>query len=1036
MTVSTTIAKSGPYAGAGTTGPFLVNFRFLQDNHLQVVKTNPDGIGADLSLTTDYTVSGAGNQTGSVTLTSPLDIGWSLTIIRSVPATQEADYVQNDAFPAESHERALDKLTMIAQQHFETLTRAVRAPIGDTAPSMFLPTVLDRSGKYLSFDDQGSPVATTFDVDAVINAAEEAVQAAADATESASESAASASDAAQSADSAEAYAALVAEQTSGAVPNVYRFSGTGVQTDFVLPVTPGSINNTQLYIDGVYQQKDTYFVVDSVIVFSFPPPVGTENIEIVVAPSVQIVTGNASNISITGEDSISRPLSSLANTTNPEFGAAMIGRASVSIGSVADLVSTPMASRRSDLIYVTTSYHDGWESSYSGPVGGGEFVWDASMSKSSHNGGTIISNTVPFTWADDGASFLNAVGETDPSGFGCFVRVNLGDTLSPQMFGVKGYGAADDRIAFQKGLDVLCAFPHNNVKVYDCLGADMHISAPGVGIPQSTNVEQVKICNGSFTALGVLADWSPDDAMFRFDRGYCHRLENFAFEGSLIANGIYHSCNRAWYDNIEIIHTRHTADGYGFKSGSDPDSFSPRLNRVSIFKWRGADPLKNDPAHRIGYGVILKTGDSRMVDCQVAWFGVGIQNDGPNNMFLNCHTFAGSNDITPTVEKPNYVMTSFNYTVVGCYIDNGPIEIHDTTGLIDGCSFVHNSGSNYAGYIKLVATGVNVGFPGLVIGTNRYNQVNWGNGVPDVFSFDETSGTFATNVRKDLYAGVTQDVETTYNPQILVKTQTGNSVQKLISRSNQARAEFVGSGTTSVVSVGANLNTFSAQVDGVEAFSATNTLSRVPNGFLHLGTGQVRVFAESGLLHLSDQTGNAFTVGSASFRPVTDNASSLGQGSNRFTQLFAANGTINTSDAREKTAVSVFTEDELNAAKQISSEIGTYKFLASIKEKGDDARTHIGMTVQRAIEIMEQNNLDPFSYGFICYDKWDDEYITVDPVYAEVEYENGKISRGDVIKPGYKKQTRKAGELYSFRYDQLTLFIMRGIDARLEAAGI
>ena len=135
MTVPTSTAKSGPYAGAGTTGPFTVGFRFLENSHLQVIRTSSTGVDTTLALTTDYSASGAGGTTGSVTLVTALAVGQQLTIIRNVPFTQDADYVQNDAFPAESHERALDKLTMQTQQLLEAVDRAAKLPVTSVADS-------------------------------------------------------------------------------------------------------------------------------------------------------------------------------------------------------------------------------------------------------------------------------------------------------------------------------------------------------------------------------------------------------------------------------------------------------------------------------------------------------------------------------------------------------------------------------------------------------------------------------------------------------------------------------------------------------------------------------------------------------------------------------------------------------------------------------------------------------------------------------------------------------------------------------------
>ena len=142
MTVSTSVYKAGPYAGSGTTGPFTVNFRFLANSHLRVIKTSTTGSEATLILGVDYSVTGAGGASGTVTLTSPLLTGEKLTIVRNVQLTQETDYVFDDSFPAESHEQALDKLTMITQQLAEEVDRAVKVlPSSNDDPDALIASV-------------------------------------------------------------------------------------------------------------------------------------------------------------------------------------------------------------------------------------------------------------------------------------------------------------------------------------------------------------------------------------------------------------------------------------------------------------------------------------------------------------------------------------------------------------------------------------------------------------------------------------------------------------------------------------------------------------------------------------------------------------------------------------------------------------------------------------------------------------------------------------------------------------------------------
>jgi hypothetical protein len=60
---------------------------------------------------------------------------------------------------------------------------------------------------------------------------------------------------------------------------VENFVGTGSQTVFNLANAPFNENTTQIYINGVYQQKNTYTVVNTAVTFSEAPPI-TSTIEV------------------------------------------------------------------------------------------------------------------------------------------------------------------------------------------------------------------------------------------------------------------------------------------------------------------------------------------------------------------------------------------------------------------------------------------------------------------------------------------------------------------------------------------------------------------------------------------------------------------------------------------------------------------------------------------------------------------------------------------------------------------------------------
>jgi hypothetical protein len=167
--------------------------------------------------------------------------------------------------------------------------------------------------------------------------------------------------------------------------------------------------------------------------------------------------------------------------------------------------------------------------------------------------------------------------------------------------------------------------------------------------------------------------------------------------------------------------------------------------------------------------------------------------------------------------------------------------------------------------------------------------------------------------------------------------------------------------------------------------------------------------------------------------PAVDATYKLGISGLGWSEVFAANGTINISDARKKTNVKPLDNREIAAAKDLAKEVGAFKFLDSIAKKGEFARTHIGMTVQRAMEIMQSHGLDPLAYGLICYDKWDDEFVDHPAVYHQTTNEDDEVVQGEIKDPAWREQTRKAGDSYGFRSDQLALFILRGLEARLSA---
>ena len=161
MTVSSTTTKVS-YSGNGSTTVFAYGFKIFADADLRVIERAADGTETVKSLTTHYTVSGAGTDSGgNVTFGTAPASGVTVIIKRNLTLTQGTDYVANDPFPAESHEEALDRLTFIAQGIQEELDRAIKASETNTLTGAeFTISATDRANKVFSFDGSGNLAVT------------------------------------------------------------------------------------------------------------------------------------------------------------------------------------------------------------------------------------------------------------------------------------------------------------------------------------------------------------------------------------------------------------------------------------------------------------------------------------------------------------------------------------------------------------------------------------------------------------------------------------------------------------------------------------------------------------------------------------------------------------------------------------------------------------------------------------------------------------------------------------------------------------
>jgi hypothetical protein len=164
------LTVSQTYTGDGTTTSYAIPFALLANSQVKVKKidtlANTEGI---LVVGTDYTVTG-GNPGTHVALTVAPLASDQVVVYRETTLTQDADYLAGAVFPAETHEKALDKMVMMIQELSYKLSNTTPGSLGGTVeltPQALAPgdTILvSNSNAYLVKKVAGSGGATAINL--------------------------------------------------------------------------------------------------------------------------------------------------------------------------------------------------------------------------------------------------------------------------------------------------------------------------------------------------------------------------------------------------------------------------------------------------------------------------------------------------------------------------------------------------------------------------------------------------------------------------------------------------------------------------------------------------------------------------------------------------------------------------------------------------------------------------------------------------------------------------------------------------------
>ena len=243
MTVADNTSRNQYTATSGQT-VFAYTFEIVDKDDIVVLKN-----GATLSEGTNYTVSNVGNDSGgNVTLTAGATAGDILTLYRDMPYARTQNYTNSGDFLASEVNSDFDNLWLAGEQTNRSFSQSIRKPITDSdSISMELPEAANRADRVLTFDSTGAV-------------------------------------------------------TTSALPGVspttifrQQFTGNGSTTVFTLSSDLNSGVSVIIYIDGVYQEGNTYTVSGTTLTFSEAPPTNA-SIEVLDYKIGDISVGDATSI--------------------------------------------------------------------------------------------------------------------------------------------------------------------------------------------------------------------------------------------------------------------------------------------------------------------------------------------------------------------------------------------------------------------------------------------------------------------------------------------------------------------------------------------------------------------------------------------------------------------------------------------------------------------------------------------------------------------------------------------------------------------
>jgi len=152
---------------------------------------------------------------------------------------------------------------------------------------------------------------------------------------------------------------------------------------------------------------------------------------------------------------------------------------------------------------------------------------------------------------------------------------------------------------------------------------------------------------------------------------------------------------------------------------------------------------------------------------------------------------------------------------------------------------------------------------------------------------------------------------------------------------------------------------------------------------------------------------------------ISDNTIDLGHPSFRFDDVYATNGTIQTSDRNEKQDIEVLSDAETRVAQACKGLLRKFRWIDAVAEKGDDARIHFGIIAQDLQDAFAAEGLDAGRYAMFISSTWWETQTDVPAVEAVEAAEATYDEDGNELTPAVEAVEAKEAYTRTDTYETL-----------------